>query len=143
MALSFSRMFTVFSLRHVCPMIIEENFQSFVLQITGKCICDSKNWIYLILLIPPSDTLSPRFLLSPTRQYKIIYFPQAAVFENIFSLEQKKRGNCETAEKVAKVKLVKVFVTISHTPCQIKIFTFIFCFLFFFQFFHLFLPLRY
>ena len=41
--LSLSRIFLQFSLKPVSPTMVEENFQIYGVQITGKCICKSKN----------------------------------------------------------------------------------------------------
>ena len=51
-------------------------------KITGKCISDSKYWIYSFLFMSPSKT--PRFLLSHPRQKQITKFAQVAFFENLF-----------------------------------------------------------
>ena len=42
-ALSHYRIAVAFSLKLVCPTMVEGNFQIYQAQITGKCICESKN----------------------------------------------------------------------------------------------------
>ena len=44
--------------------------QIYGVQITGKYICQSKNWICLFLFVPPSKTL-PRFLSLTSRKMKL------------------------------------------------------------------------
>ena len=40
-------------LKPVYPTFAGENFQIYGVQITGKCIFESKNWIHSLLMMPP------------------------------------------------------------------------------------------
>ena len=88
-----------------------DNIQIHGVKITGKCICNSKYWIYSFLLMPQSNTV-PRFLASPPRQKKIIHFSKEANFENLFPPVESGDGK-ETAELKKWPKLT--YEGIGHT----------------------------
>ena len=67
--------------------MVRENFQIYGVEITGKSICESKNWIYSFLVILSYKTLSQFFIITP-RQNEITYFQQTAIFESLFSCQQ-------------------------------------------------------
>ena len=50
--LCLSRVFVEFSLKPVYPTMIVENLQIHGVQITGKSICETKYFIYSLLLMP-------------------------------------------------------------------------------------------
>ena len=77
------RIFAEFVLKPVYPTMVGDDFQVYGGKITGKCICESKNWIYSFLLYAPNKT-RPQILFT-LRQKEITHFFQAVFFENIFS----------------------------------------------------------
>ena len=54
--------------------MVVEKFQICSVQITGKYICETKNWIWSFLLMPPTKNLPPGFY----------HYPQTAFSEDIF-----------------------------------------------------------
>ena len=45
--------------------MVGENFLIYAVQITGKCICESKTYIYSFTLMPPSKTLPLGLIIRP------------------------------------------------------------------------------
>ena len=56
-SLSLSKISLELFLMPVYPTLVGEKFQIYGVKIIEKGICQSKNWIYLFLLMPPSKTL--------------------------------------------------------------------------------------
>ena len=56
-SLSHSKISLEFFLKPVYPTLVGEKFQIYGVKIIEKGICQSKNWICLFLLMPPSKTL--------------------------------------------------------------------------------------
>ena len=50
------RIYVYFSLNPVYPPMVAEHFQMYGIQITRKCICKSKNWIYAFYSSSPTKT---------------------------------------------------------------------------------------
>ena len=71
-------MYVEFSLKPVYPTMGVENLIA-VVQITRKCICESKNWIYIFLLMSPYKTLPQVHNIIPPGRSKLL-IPQAALF---------------------------------------------------------------
>ena len=62
--------------------MVAEKFPIYSVKITGKYICESKNWIRSFLLMPPSKTLPQADT----------YSSRTALSEDIFSLAKKGEG---------------------------------------------------
>ena len=117
------QIFAEFSLKPVYPNTTGEIVQIHVVKITEKCICESKNWIFLFLFMPPSKTLSQVLNILATDRWKLLISPR----QNFLKIEPfcfkegvGGRRNFERAEKVTK--LVKVLVTSfekSHHLCTL------------------------
>ena len=108
-------------------------FQIHGIQMTTKCLCKSKSWIYSVLLMPPSKTLSHVliFIPRPPRQREIPNFFLPGRILRILNLSAGGWGEriYERAEKVTKIKLVRVLVTSfnkSHHLCIFDIFGYCF-----------------
>ena len=108
-------------------------FQIHGIQVTTKCLCESKNWIYSVLLMPPSKTLSHVLIIIPRRprQREILNFFLLGRILWILNLSAGGWGerNYERDEKVTKIKLVRVLVTSfnkSHHLCTFDIFGYCF-----------------
>ena len=69
-----SRIFLEFFPKPVYSTMVVEKFQICSVQITGKYICETKNWIWSFLLMPPTKNLPPGFY----------HYPQTAFSEDIF-----------------------------------------------------------
>ena len=61
-SLSLSRIIVEFFLKPIYPTVFGEIFQIYGVKIIEKGICESKNWIYLFLLMPPYKTI-PQVLI--------------------------------------------------------------------------------
>ena len=86
-ALPFSRNFIFQS---CIPYHNWRKFQIYGVPITGKCICDSKNWIYKCLLMPLWQKF-PRSFIITYWQKKINNHPQGSVILKI-SPSRKRQG---------------------------------------------------
>lgn len=83
MVLSLSKVFVKFCLKAVlCLTMVGENFQISGVQVTGKCICQSKNLKFY------QKTFQIRIITSPAERNHS--FPQGAFFQkSIFPLAKK------------------------------------------------------
>ena len=92
--------------------MVAQKFQSYSVKITGKYICESKNWICSFLLIYPSKTLSQILSLSP-RQYELTRSSQTA-FSEVYFFPRRNDGGGEGGdygdEKIANIKPTKEVV---------------------------------
>ena len=68
--------------------MVAEKFQIYGVKITGKYICESKNWICSFLLMPPSKTL-PRVYIIPSQTEEIIHSSQTEFSEDLHFSWQK------------------------------------------------------
>ena len=81
--LSLLRIFVKFSHKAVYPTVDGEKFHIYAVQIIGKCIYESKNWIYKYLLMHPQVKFSLRFLSSPLGRGKLLIPPRQQCFLKI------------------------------------------------------------
>ena len=70
--------------------MVAEKFQIHGVKITGKCICESKNWICSFLLMPHKQKWPPGSYHYHSRQEEVNHFPQKTVF--VFFLSRKGGG---------------------------------------------------
>ena len=93
-------------LQPVYPTIIAEKFQMYGLFITGKYICESKNRIFSVLLMPPNKNLPQVLIIIPQAKGNCQFSPDIIFWKQFFHT---KRGDYG-AEKMAKIKLLRVLV---------------------------------
>ena len=93
--------------------MVEENFQIYGVQITGKCICKSKKMNLFIFTHANLAKLSPIFISSPQDRRKLP-IPLKQRFLKIYFPQQKgggeggeSGGNYEKTERMTKIKLVR------------------------------------
>ena len=114
----FSKLYTI---------MVVENFQIYSVKITGKYICESKNWICSFLLMPTNNTL-PQVLIINLQAEGNYPFPQNNIFwKSIFSTAEK--GEDYGAEKMTKITPARIFITnlyTFHHLCNLLIFGFCF-----------------
>ena len=105
--------------------MVAKNFQIHGVKITGKCICESKNWLFTHALKQNSP---PGFYHHNSRQKEIAHFLQTKIFENLFFPGREEEGY--GAENMTKIKLAKVLVTrfdkFHSTICNLYFFGFCF-----------------
>ena len=93
-------------LQPVYPTIIAEKFQMYGLFITGKYICESKNRIFSVLLMPPNKNLPQVLIIIPQAKGNCQFSPDIIYWKQFFHT---KRGDYG-AEKKTKIKLLRVLV---------------------------------
>ena len=64
-----------------------EIFQIYVVQISVKCIYETKNWIIIFIHVPQAKLFS-KFSSSIPMQKEITYFPEKVLFEKLSPLPQ-------------------------------------------------------
>ena len=74
-----SRIFEFFP-KPVYSTIVAEKFQIYGVRITGKYICESKNWIYSFLLMPTSKTLPQVFIIILQTEGNCPFLPNNVFF---------------------------------------------------------------
>ena len=106
-----SRIFLDFFLKPIYSIMITEKFQIYSVKITGKYICESKNWICSFLLMAPSF----RFLSTPPSGFwhyppgrRKLPTPPEQRFLKFFSWAERRKRITEL-EKIPK--LTRVLVT--------------------------------
>ena len=67
--------------------MIAEKFQICSFKITGKYICESKNWIYSFLLMPKSKTLPQIFIIIPQTEGNCLFLPNS-IFWRYYGVEK-------------------------------------------------------
>ena len=77
--------------------MVAKKFQIHGVKITEKYICESQNWIFL--LMGPSKNFSSGFYHHHTRQKEITHFLQAECFENLFFLSREGEIYFSSAER--------------------------------------------
>ena len=84
----------------VYPTMFAEKFQIYGIKVTGKYICESKNWICSFLLMYPSKTFPQVLLISPQAEGNYKFLLNSVLWKSISSqaevegriMEQKKRS---------------------------------------------------
>ena len=112
-------------LKPVYPTVVAKKFQIYGVKITGKYICDTKSWICSFLPISPNKT-SPYVLISTPKAKGNYPFSLNRIFWKSFFLPAE-GGKDYGAEKITKIKLVRVLVTSIykfHHLCSLYIFGF-------------------
>ena len=93
-----------------------EKNSNYGVEITGRDICEPKNWISSFLPIPPSQTL-------PQAEGNYPFHPTSISWESIFSPSRK--GGGLWSWKMTKLKLVKVLATSFDKFQHLATFTFL------------------
>ena len=96
-----SRIFVDFLLKTVYPTMVVEKFQIYDVKFTGKCICESNNWIFSFSLMLPSKTL-----------------PQVLIITSWTG------GNYEKMTKIEPARVLVTNFDKSHHLCTLHIFGF-------------------
>ena len=94
LGLQVSRDYFLNFLSDLYSKIVRGNFHIYGVQISGKCIFESKNWLdFFTYTLQPN--ISPRLSLSPTNQRKINHSLQVALFRKSVSPSRKRGGREE------------------------------------------------
>ena len=94
LGLQLSRDYFLNFLSNLYSKIVRGNFHIYGVQISGKCIFESKNWLdFFTYTLQPN--ISPRLSLSPTNQRKINHSLQVALFRKSVSPSRKGGGREE------------------------------------------------
>ena len=107
--------------------MIDEKFQIHGVKITGKYICESKNWIWSFLLMHSSKTFLQIFIITNPRRSNLPVSSKQRFLKIYFSPAE--RGEDYGAEKIIKIKLARILVTSFdkfHHFCNLYIFGFCF-----------------
>ena len=98
--------------------MIADKFQIHSVEVTGKHICESKKINLFILTHVPKQNSPPGLYHHHSRQMEITHFHRTAFFTS-------RKGKDYGAEKMAKIKLVRVLVTSFdkfHHFCNLYVF---------------------
>ena len=126
--LSLFRFSVEFSLKLVLPAMVGENFQIYVVYITGKCTCELKKLNLGIFNHAPWGKSLPKWvLITIPRQRGITYFLQSAQFFLYLLSRSSKRGRGNYGESAILFikKMHKLFAIMQHRQNTKKTFTFI------------------
>ena len=96
-----SRIFLDFFLKPIYSTMITEKFQIHSVKITGKYICESKNWICSFLLMPPRKTLPRIFIIIPQADRNCPFLPNSVVWRYFFL--RRKGGEDYGVENITKI----------------------------------------
>ena len=110
------------------PTMVAETFQIYGVKITGKEICESKNWICSFLFMPPSNILLQVLITTTPGRRKLPTSREQRFLKIYFSPAE--RGKDYGVKKMTKIKPLKTVITSSdefHRFWNLDIFGF--CFL--------------
>ena len=102
-----SRMLLEFFLKPVFRTMVAEKFQIHSVTITGKCICESKNWICSFLFMSLSKNLPQVLIITTPCRRKLTISPKQCFL--YFSPTEREEDY--GAEKMTKIKLARILVT--------------------------------
>ena len=98
-------MFLDFFPKPIYSTMVAEKFQSCgEIKITGKYICESKNWIWSFLLMPPSKTLLQVFIITTQAEGNYSFLPNKVFWRSIFYPAEREVWIMEL-KKLSKLKL--------------------------------------
>ena len=102
-------------------------FQSFkfMVKITGKYICESKNWMLIFSHAPKQNSAASFYHYSPPRQKEITHSSWTAFSQDLYFLG-KKGGEDYGVEKITKIKPTRLSFDKFHHLCNLYIFGFCF-----------------
>ena len=114
-------------LKLVYPTIVAKKFQIHGVKITGKYICESKNWICSFLLMPSSKIIPQVLIITTPDRRKSNISPEQHLLKILLFPSRKEEDY--GAEKITKIKLARILVTSFdkfHHFCNLDIFGFCF-----------------
>ena len=98
-------MFLDFFPKPIYSTMVAEKFQSCgEIKITGKYICESKNWVWSFLLMPPSKTLLQVFIITTQAEGNYSFLPNKVFWGSIFYSAEREVWIMEL-KKLSKLKL--------------------------------------
>ena len=100
-----SRIFLEFFSKYVYSTMAVEKFQIYSVKITDKYISETKNWIYLFLLMPTSKNLPQVFIITPQAEGNCPFLQR---FLKIYFFSAENRGGVGGVygvEKITKLNL--------------------------------------
>ena len=105
--------------------MVAEKFQIYSVKITGKYICETKNWIYSFLFVPRSKTLPQVFIITPQAEGNYPFLPNCVLWRSIFSPAER-AGRIMDLKKIKPTRILATSFDKFHHLYNIYIFGFCF-----------------